>query len=461
MIHTHRETMTQAPTLSLLAAELAEGRTTSRALVEACLARAADPEGEGASVFIQIDQAAALKAAEAMDTLRDAGAEPSPFAGIPISIKDLFDIRGEVTRAGSMVLADAPPARADAVAVARLRRMGFVLIGRTNMTEFAYSGLGLNPHYGTPRNPWDRAAGRIPGGSSSGAAVSVTDGMAHAALGTDTGGSCRIPAALTGLVGYKPTASRVPLVGAIPLSTSLDSIGPIARSVGCCAVLDAILADEPVHDVGGVALGNLRLAVPTNLVFEDVDAAVGAAFGAALSQLSKAGARIEQVAIPEFEEVKEINGKGGFTAPESYAWHRDLLTTSRNGYDPRVSSRVARGETVAAADYIDALALRAALIARATKRLSAYDGIVMPTSPVVAPKIDDVATDDAYTRTNLVVLRNPTLINMIDGCAVSLPIHEAETAPVGLMLAGLAGSDRRILAIAATIERLFSKGASA
>jgi aspartyl-tRNA(Asn)/glutamyl-tRNA(Gln) amidotransferase subunit A len=461
MIHTHRETMTQAPTLSLLAAELAEGRTTSRALVEACLARAADPEGEGASVFIQIDQAAALKAAEAMDTLRDAGAEPSPFAGIPISIKDLFDIRGEVTRAGSTVLADAPPARADAVAVARLRRMGFVLIGRTNMTEFAYSGLGLNPHYGTPRNPWDRAAGRIPGGSSSGAAVSVTDGMAHAALGTDTGGSCRIPAALTGLVGYKPTASRVPLVGAIPLSTSLDSIGPIARSVGCCAVLDAILADEPVHDVGGVALGNLRLAVPTNLVFEDVDAAVGAAFGAALSQLSKAGARIEQVAIPEFEEVKEINGKGGFTAPESYAWHRDLLTTSRNGYDPRVSSRVARGETVAAADYIDALALRAALIARATKRLSAYDGIVMPTSPVVAPKIDDVATDDAYTRTNLVVLRNPTLINMIDGCAVSLPIHEAETAPVGLMLAGLAGSDRRILAIAATIERLFSKGASA
>lgn len=448
--------VTSAPTLASLAADLAAGRTSARGLVETCLAHIEDETGEGRTAFLKVDRAAALSVAAAMDALRAAGAAPSRFAGIPISIKDLFDIQGQVTRAGSTVLADAPPAAADATAVARLRRLGFVLIGRTNMTEFAYSGLGLNPHYGTPRNPWDRKTGRVPGGSSSGAAISITDAMAHAAVGTDTGGSCRIPAAFTGIVGFKPTARRVPLAGSVPLSTSLDSIGPIARSVECCAIVDAILANEPVQPLARRSPKGLRLAVPTNLVFDDVDATVGANFEAALSRLSAAGATIEHVAIPEFDEVAGINALGGFTAPESYAWHRPLLAAKRDGYDARVSVRIQRGESVLAADYIKAVALRAGLIARADARFATFDGVMLPTVPIVAPQIADLAADDAFTRANLIALRNPTLINMMDGCAISLPIHRAGEAPVGLMLAGSAGTDRRLFEIAAGLEDLFA-----
>src|SRR6201990_526385 len=237
------------PTLPALADDLDAGRTTARKLVEECIARIADPAGEGQRVFIHVDREAAIAAADAMDHLRKANAAPSRFAGIPVSIKDLFDIKGQVTRAGSRALEDSAPAEADAPVVARLRRAGFVVIGRTNMTEFAYSGIGINPHYGTPKSRWQRSVGHVPGGSSSGAAVSIADGMAYGALGTDTGGSCRIPAAYNGIVGYKPTQRRVPLDGGVPLSFSLDSFGPLARSVGCCAVLDAVLADQPVAAV--------------------------------------------------------------------------------------------------------------------------------------------------------------------------------------------------------------------
>src|SRR3954470_12990249 len=266
--------MKNAPTLAALADDLEGGRTSARRLVDDCLAKIADSSGEGARAFIHVDTEAAIEAAEAMDRLREVKAAPSPFAGIPISIKDLFDIKGQVTRAGSRALDDSPPAEADAPAVARLRRAGFVVIGRTNMTEFAFSGIGINPHYGTPKGVWQRGVGHVPGGSSSGAAVSVADGMAHAALGTDTGGSCRIPAAWNGIVGFKPTQRRVPLDGAVPLSSSLDSIGPIARSVKCCAVLDAVLANEPIAPVEFRPVKGLRLAVPTTVALDDIEDAV-------------------------------------------------------------------------------------------------------------------------------------------------------------------------------------------
>src|SRR6202795_2970121 len=238
--------MPNMPTLATLAEDLASGRSSARQLVDECLARIADPSGEGARTFIHVDAKAAIEAAEAMDRLRAVKAAPSPYAGIPVSIKDLFDIKGQVTRAGSRALEDSAPAERDATVVARLRRAGFVVIGRTNMTEFAYSGIGINPHYGTPKGAWQRGTGHVPGGSSSGAAVSVTDGMAHGALGTDTGGSCRIPAAYNGIVGFKPTQRRVPLDGGGPLSFTLDSFGPLARRVGSCALLDPVLAAEPV-----------------------------------------------------------------------------------------------------------------------------------------------------------------------------------------------------------------------
>src|SRR6476469_7635793 len=262
------------PTLATLAADLDAGRTTARKLVEECLARIADPAGEGARTFIHVDKDAAIAAADAMDQLRKAKAAPSPFAGIPVSIKDLFDIRGQVTRAGSRALEDSAPAEADAVVVARLRRAGFVVIGRTNMTEFAYSGIGINPHFGTPKSVWQRSVGHVPGGSSSGAAVSIADKMAHGALGTDTGGSCRIPAAYNGIVGYKPTQRRVPLDGAVPLSSTLDSIGPLARSVACCAALDAVLADETFIPLQPRPIKGMRLAVPTTVALDDLDDAV-------------------------------------------------------------------------------------------------------------------------------------------------------------------------------------------
>src|ERR1700681_3543937 len=254
-------TLPNAPTLASLANDLESGRTSSRKLVDACLARIADPAGEGQRAFIHVDAEAAIEAAEAMDRLREGNAAPSPFAGIPVSVKDLFDIKGQITRAGSRALEDSAPAEKDATVVARLRRAGFIVIGRTNMTEFAYSGMGINPHYGTPKSAWQRNVGHVPGGSSSGAAVSVADGMAHGALGTDTGGSCRIPGAYNGIVGYKPTQRRVPLEGGVPLSFTLDSFGPLARSVGCCAVLDAVLAGEPVQPLQPRSVKGTRLAV--------------------------------------------------------------------------------------------------------------------------------------------------------------------------------------------------------
>jgi aspartyl-tRNA(Asn)/glutamyl-tRNA(Gln) amidotransferase subunit A len=325
--------MPHHPTLATLADDLATGRTSARKLVDACLASIADPKGEGARAFIQVDAEAAIEAAEAMDRLREVKAAPSPYAGIPVSIKDLFDIRGQVTRAGSRALEeDAVPADADAPVVARLRRAGFIVIGRTNMTEFAYSGIGINPHFGTPKGAWQRGVGHVPGGSSSGAAVSVIDGMAHGALGTDTGGSCRIPAAFNGIVGFKPTQRRVPLDGAVPLSSTLDSIGPLARSVACCAVLDAVLADEPVRPLQPRSVRGMRLAVPTTIALDELDEAVAEVFERALEILAKQGALIERIAVPEFLDIAPMSAKGGFAAAESFAWQR--LRPAGVGADP-------------------------------------------------------------------------------------------------------------------------------
>jgi len=440
------------PTLAALAGDLETGRTTARKLVEECIARIADPAGEGQRTFIHVDKDAALEAADAMDRLRRAHAAPSRFAGIPVSIKDLFDIKGQVTRAGSRALEDSAPAAADAPVVARLRRAGFVAIGRTNMTEFAYSGIGINPHYGTPKSAWQRSAGHVPGGSSSGAAVSIVDRMAYGALGTDTGGSCRIPAAYNGIVGYKPTQRRVPLDGGVPLSFTLDSFGPLANSVQCCATLDAVLADEPTPAIQPRPIKGMRLAVPMTVGLDELDEAVAKTFERALATLSRAGALIEHIEVPEFLDVGLMNAKGGFAAAESYAWHRYLLTSKGDVYDPRVSLRILRGEYISAADYIDLLNARRSLISRINLRLAPYDALVMPTTANTPPRIADLADDKAFTTANLRSLRNCTLINMIDGCAISLPAHREGEVPVGLMLASFGGSDRRIFELAAGME---------
>lgn len=448
-----------ARTLSALADDLASGRTSSLALVREALARIDAPDGEGRLAFIKVHREAALIAAEAMDRLRAAGLAPSPFAGIPISVKDLFDLAGEPTTAGSTVLADAAPAERDAPAIARLRRAGFIVMGRTNMTEFAFSGLGLNPHYGTPASPYDRATRRIPGGSSSGAAVSVADGMAFAGIGSDTGGSCRIPAAFCGIVGYKPTASSVPREGAFPLSQTLDSIGPLANSVACCRVLHEIMSGAELTQEGPTGLKGLRIAVPQTVALDGLDAHVAASFARALDTLSRAGAIVTEEPFAGFAEVARLNAKGGFAASEAYAHHRALIEEKGDGYDPRVRMRVLRGRNQDCADYIQLTHAHAAFVAAMREEASAFDVLAMPTVPTIAPTIAELAEDDeAFTRINLLMLRNPSLINMMDGCAISLPMHPAGEAPAGLMLARAGGGDAALFSIAAAAEAALASG---
>ncbi|MEO1190319.1 MAG: amidase [Pseudomonadota bacterium] len=434
------------------AEKLAARETTSRALAEACLARIEAPQGEGSRTFLSVEPAAVLAQADAYDRLRRVGATPSPWAGLPISIKDLFDVQGQVTTAGSRVLADKAPASADAPAIARLRRAGFVFVGRTNMTEFAFSGLGINPHFGTPKNPYDRANHRIPGGSSSGAAVSVTDGMALAGIGSDTGGSCRIPAAFCGITGFKPTQARVPLEGCVPLSYSLDSIGSLAASVDCCAILDAIMACQPVAEEDDLPLAGLRLGVLQTTVLEAVEPEVARAFDAGLSRLSAAGAALSDLAVPALSDVPERFPKGGLAAAESYHWHRDLLERAEAGYDPRVSSRIKRGAQQSAADYLALLQARRDLSAETAPAFAAFDAVIFPTVPIVAPPLSAFAADEDYLRLNLLVLRNSTLVNLLDRCALSLPLPVADGAPVGLTVMGTQGGDQRLLQIGRAIE---------
>ncbi len=443
-------------TLAGLARELRDGTTTSRQLVEGCLDRIADPAGEGGRTFLKVHAVAARAAADHYDALRARGLAPSPWAGIPVSIKDLFDVAGDVTTAGSRLLRGQPAADRDSAAVARLRAAGFIFIGRTNMTEFAYSGLGLNPHYGTPRNPFERPHGRIPGGSSSGAAISITDGMAYGALGTDTGGSCRIPAAFCGIVGFKPTADRVPRRGVFPLSQTLDSVGPLAATVACCAVLDAILADEVPGALAATAVQGCRFAIPTRYVLDALDSQVALSFERAIRDLSRAGAVIHEVPLAELQELPAINRKGGFPAAEAYAVHRERLAADGAAFDPRVSTRVLAGREQSAADYLDLMRARVDLQTRVEGLLAGFDAALFPTTAIVAPLLQALESDEAYIRYNHLALRNTAVVNFLDRCAVSLPCHEPGTAPVGLMVMGGRGTDRRTLGIAAAVEATVS-----
>ena len=440
---------TPNPTIGQLAADLAAGRTTSRQLTEQALARIEDPKGEGKRAFVKVWRTQALAAADASDLQRKAGLVLSPLAGIPVSIKDLCNVAGETTLAGSKALDDAKPATADAPVVARLRAAGAVIVGSTNMSEFAFSGVGFNPHYGTPGNPADRK--RVPGGSSAGAAVSVADRMAVAALGTDTGGSVRIPAAVCGLVGFKPTARRVPIDGVVPLSTSLDSIGPLANSVEDCAIVDAVFAGEPISVPAAAPLAGLRFAVPKHFVMSELDPTVTAAFERACKALSAKGVAIDRIDLAELDKLPTINATGGFAAAESYAWHRDLIARRGNEYDPFVHPRIMRGKDMSATDYIELLARRADLQRRVSAITSNYDAVVMPTCAIVAPTLDEVATSDGFVKKNMLLLRNTSVGNFLDRCGISLPCHAAGELPVGFMLMGEAMADRRLLAMARSV----------
>jgi aspartyl-tRNA(Asn)/glutamyl-tRNA(Gln) amidotransferase subunit A len=440
-------------TLQAIRRALADHHTSSAALVSDAIARACDPGGEGVRAFLSVDTSAATERARELDR-NPALAENAPLRGIPISIKDLLDVAGQPTWAASATMCDAEPAARDAEAVRRLRLAGAVLVGRTNLSEFAFSGVGTNPAFGTPRNPFDRAAARIPGGSSSGAAVSVADGMAAAAIGSDTGGSVRIPAALCGLAGFKPTQLRVPLDGVLPLSPTLDSVGPIAASIRCCASVDAVLT----HNTAALRvppLESVSVAVPRDVVLDDLDPDVAEAFTYALRVMRQAGCRITDVAWPELGEIRGMLQQGSIVAAEAYAWHRKRLQERGAQYDPRVRERLELGARMSAADYLDWLSFRRRLALSANRRLGEAMAWVMPTVPIVAPPIAPLLADAMlWSRVNAALLRNPMIANLIDGCSLTLPCHEPGNAPVGLMLTGTHGTDQDLLGLGVAIESL-------
>jgi aspartyl-tRNA(Asn)/glutamyl-tRNA(Gln) amidotransferase subunit A len=429
--------------------------TSARDRLEAALGRIDDPKGEGARACLTVYRDHAKAAADAADARAKAGVSLGPIDGTIVSIKDLFDVAGEVTRAGSKVFAEeGKPAAADAPVVRRLRAGGAVIVAKTNMSEFAYTGIGANPHFGTPGNPADRK--RVPGGSSSGAAVAAADGMCEIAIGTDTGGSCRIPGALCGIVGYKPSRQRIPTQGAFPLSYSIDSIGPIARSVEACARADAVMANETYVPLEPVPLAGLRIGVAEDYPLENLDETVDLKFSDAVARLNKAGAHISEEKLALLDEMAQVNSKGGVQPAEAFAIHRDLLSRRADAMDPNVSVRLERARNISAADYIDMVRERARLIRMMDIRIAEVDVLAWPTTPMVAPTMQEVAAPDEFARKNAMLLRNTVIVNFFDLCAISVPIPRGSGLPAGFMLVARNGQDQRLFRIAAAVERLFA-----
>jgi aspartyl-tRNA(Asn)/glutamyl-tRNA(Gln) amidotransferase subunit A len=429
-------------------------RTPATERLQAALSKIDDPKGEGARACLTVYRDAAHAAAEAADSRARNHVTLGPLDGAIITIKDLFDVAGEVTRAGSKVIAaHGKPAAVDAPAIHRLRAAGAVIVAKTNMTEFAFSGIGANPHYGTPGNPADRT--RIPGGSTSGGAIAVGDHMCEITIGSDTGGSTRVPAGLCGIVGFKPSKWRIPTTGAFPLSSTLDSIGPMARSVSACAKADAVMAGEEPHPFEPAPLAGLRVGIAQGFPIENLDETVGPRFSTALDDLRKAGVRLSDEKIALLDQVAPVNAKGGLVPPEALCVHGARLEQHADQIDPNIRVRLERARTINAASYLEMIEARGRLVRAMDARLADLDVIVMPTCPIVAPTIAEVETPDVWSRKNAMVLRNTSLGNFFDLTSISLPIP-GSGLPAGLMLMARNGHDHRLFRMAAAIERLWA-----
>ena len=443
--------------LSKLSRSLEKREITSRDLVDRALEKINSPFGEGGRTFLYCNPHKVKAAADAADKRWKHGQAPSPLNGIPISLKDIFDVKGEITTAGSKLLKNSSPANSDAIIVQRLRQAGIVFVGRTNMTEFAYSGIGINTHYGTPKNPFDRKTARIPGGSSSGAAVSVTDGMASAAIGTDTGGSIRIPAALCGLAGFKPTARRIPNFGVYPLCKSLDSVGPLAPSVTCCETIDKILSGDKKIPQQNLSSSRLHIAIPKNYVVDDLEKHVSLAFEKAVIDLSKTGIKISEITLTCLSESHHVNSGGGIYA-EAWAVHKQQFNKCGDHYDPLVASRLRKLNGVPITNYLKAMNARKRLIAEANIATNEFDAIILPTTPITAPPIAKILdNEDLYTKTNLRMLKNTFCFNFLDRCALTIPINDPNTAPCGLMVVGETYGDEKLFFVGKIIEKVISQ----
>ena len=437
-------------TIDQLNQRLARGETTREALVAGALEKATQPAAK--SVFTKMYPEAALAAARAADAAHKAGIAQPALAGLPVSIKDLYGVAGETTMAGSVVCKGEPAQTHDAPVVARLRAAGSAIVGKTNMTEFAFSGIGINPHYGTPVNPTDQTIARVPGGSSSGAGVSVALGLSVAGLGSDTGGSIRIPAALCGIVGFKSTQKRVPLEGALELSRALDTVCALTRSVQDCITVDAVLSGAMLP-VRRRPIAGMRLAVPQTMVLDGLDNTVAQAFDRSLSILSEAGAQIIEIPMTEFADIPKVNASGGLSPIEAYAVHHERLARAQAQFDQRVAARVMLGATISAQQYIAILDKRRAWIASVERAIEGYDALMCPTVPTVAPELEKlIASDEAFFKANGQMLRNTFTINLLDGCSYSLPCHREGELAVGLMLSSVHGDDARLSAVALAVE---------
>lgn len=406
-------------------------------------------------VFLKLYAEGARAAADAADARRYGGDRLGPLDGAVVSIKDLFDIAGEPTLAGSVIRRSAPPAGRDAVAVERLRRAGTIILGKTNMCEFAFDGVGLNPHYGTPGNARDPA--RIPGGSSSGAGVTVAEGTSAISIGSDTGGSIRIPAALNGVVGFKPTMKRIAMGGVFPLSPSLDSIGPLARTVAECADANAVLAGEAPQALPRLALSGLKIGVPRGHLLSGTEPDVEKAFEAALDLLRRNGATVADVDLEDLlARMREATRPASIASIEATEIHADWLLRKAAGVDPRVSGALLECMAVPAWAYLRLMRRRGELARAMDEAARPFDMLALPTVPVVAPLMEPlVHSDTLFNAADTILLRNPEVVNQFDMTAISLPMPDM-ALPAGLMLVARHGHDRRLLEMAAAVESAFS-----
>ena len=430
--------------------------TTATQRVASALIGAASPAAQ--HVFTHLCAETASATAKQCDAQAQVGHSLGALHGVCITLKDNFDVAGETTLAGGVVCAGEAPAQHDALVVRRLRDAGAVVLGKTNMSEFAFSGVGINPHHGTPANPADPAHLRVPGGSSSGAAVSVALGLAEVGIGTDTGGSIRIPAALCGLVGFKATQARIPCTGVMELSRTLDTVGSITRTVRACLAVDAVLSQHPLP-TGPIDLRGLRFAVPQTLMMDDVDTTVAQAFVRTLRRISEAGAQVVEIPFTALGDIAALSMPGGFSPIESYAAHHARLERGAHQIDPRVLARMMLGKGISAQDYLQLHNRRQAWIAAAQQTLQGFDAMLCPTVPMVAPLTESLLKDDdSFFKVNRLLLRNPSAINYMDGCAWSLPCHEAGELPVGLMVSALAGQDAHLARVALALENFINSG---
>jgi aspartyl-tRNA(Asn)/glutamyl-tRNA(Gln) amidotransferase subunit A len=413
------------------------------------------------AIFITVTAERARREAAASTARYRDGRPLGPLDGVPVAWKDLFDLAGTTTTAGSDIYRNAPPARADAVVVRNLAGAGLVSLGKVNLSEFAYSGLGLNPHFGTPRNPHDAKVHRAPGGSSSGSAVAVAAGLAPVAIGTDTGGSVRIPAAFNGLVGFKTAEGSIDRTGVFALSPTLDTMGPLARTVEDCLLLYAALSGRAPIPAAPANLSDLRIVVPTNIVFDGAEDAVVANFERLIAKLSAKGARIVSADIGAFDDVVATAPHGNITAAEAYFAHRALVESADAArVDPRVVARILRGASMSAYDL---LVLQTQRFALQRKLGAELDGalIAFPTVAHTAPATAPLEADpELFHAVNIKTLRNTMLGNFLNLPGFAIPSgHDANGLPTSALISAPAGSEQMLFAASLAIEHATHDGA--